>query len=69
MRYLFRYSGPVMRFDTIVLSKWVAETYAETETKAKSNFAYQFKKKYGLKPSTRVTLPGTITVDHNQKAI
>ena len=56
------YDGPVMIFDTCVASHWKAETMADSEKKARSNLAYQFKKKNNRVTGTKVTLPGEITV-------
>ena len=35
---------------------------ALTESKAKTNLAYQFKKKYNMAPAEKITLPGKITL-------
>lgn len=56
----FSYKGPVMEFDTCAVEKFEATTYAMSENKARANFAYQYKKKYGLMPYAKVTLPGKI---------
>lgn len=42
----YAYDGPVMEFDTCVASRWKGSTYAESESKARSNLAYQYKKKH-----------------------
>lgn len=54
------YEGPVMEFDTCIAQKWVGETTAPSESKAKSNLAFQFKKETGKSARTRITLPGKI---------
>lgn len=54
------YDGPVKEFDNIVADHWEGETIAPTESKAKSNLAYQFKKQTKRTPATRITLPGKI---------
>lgn len=46
----YMYDGPVMEFNICVAS----------EQKARSNLAYQFKKKTNRIPSTRITLPGKV---------
>ena len=56
------YDGPVMIFDTCVADHWKAETMADSEKKARSNLAYQFKKKNNRVTGTKVTLPGKIKV-------
>lgn len=54
------YEGPVMEFDRCIADKWLGETMAPTEKKAKSNLAYQFKKEHGKVAATKITLPGKI---------
>lgn len=60
--YRYRYSGPVMEFDRIIVTNWTAETVAISETKAKANLAYRFKKENNRLPNARITLPGKLTV-------
>ena len=38
------YDGPVLSFDTLIADHWRGETRAPSESKAKSNLKYQFKK-------------------------
>lgn len=54
------YDGPVMRFEDCVQSRWKASTYAPTESKAKNNLAYRFKKENGLTANAKITLPGKL---------
>ena len=54
------YEGPVMEFDRCLTEHWRAETVAPSEKKAKSNFAYQFKKQNNRIAGARITLPGKI---------
>lgn len=56
------YNGPVMEFGTLVANNWTGETMATSEKKAKSNLAYQYKKKNNRIPSTKITLPGKIVM-------
>lgn len=56
----YMYDGPVMEFNTCIMNRWQGSTYAESEKKAKSNLAYQFKKKTNHISSTRITLPGKV---------
>lgn len=56
----YAYEGPVMMFDSCVCSKWKSETIAESEAKAKSNLAYQYKRQRHLSPSTNVRLTGKL---------
>lgn len=55
------YNGPIMLFDRCVASDWKAETLAQSESKARSNFMYQAKKTIGKAAGAKVTLPGVIT--------
>lgn len=56
----YEYDGPVMEFDTCVAHHWKASTYAASENKARSNLAYQFKKRNNRLPDAKITLPGRI---------
>lgn len=58
----YRYKGPVMKYGTCVENSWEASTYAVSEQKARSNLAYQYKKKNGFIPSVKITLPGEIVI-------
>ena len=64
----YSYDGPVMEFDTCVSARWKGSTYAVSENKARSNLAYQFKKKHNRVPGTRITLPGKIVVVDGRRA-
>lgn len=55
------YCGPVMLFNTCVISKWKASTVAASKEKARSNLAYQYKMTNKLLPGTKISLPGAIT--------
>ena len=56
------YEGPVMSFETCVTSLWVGETQAVSESKAKANLTYRWKKEHDLVPSAKITLPGKIVM-------
>lgn len=58
----FTYDGPVEEFGKCVTNRWQAVTYAPTEKKARSNLAYQYKKQFNKIASTKVNLPGKLTV-------
>lgn len=60
---LYSYEGPVLEFDRIVANKWHAQTYAVSESKARANMAFQFKRDTGRVPRTKITLPGKITAE------
>jgi hypothetical protein len=54
------YEGPVMIFGICVMNKWKGETTAVSESKARSNLAYQFKKQNRRAATSNITLPGEI---------
>ena len=56
----YAYDGPVRMYENLLTSHWKAETVAESEAKARSNLAYQYKKAHGLDLSTKITLTGKI---------
>lgn len=60
---LYSYNGPVLEFNRIIANCWHGQTYAVSETKARSNLVFQFKKETGRVPRTKITLPGKITVE------
>lgn len=60
MKRLYSYDGPVYEFGTCAIGRWQASTYATSEAQAKNNMAYQYKKKFGMYPNAKVTLPGKL---------
>lgn len=56
----YAYDGPVRMYENVLTSHWKAETVAESEAKARSNLAYQYKKAHGLDRSANITLTGKI---------
>lgn len=60
--YKYSYSGPVMEFDFLIAERWEGETMAVSEKKARTNLIYQFKKQFNKSPSSKITLPGKITL-------
>ena len=58
----YSYCGPVKEFDSLIMNKFEAETVASSEKKARSNFAYQFKKKYNRSANAKISLPGKIII-------
>lgn len=56
------YDGPVMVFGTCVATHWKGQTTAVSESKARNNLAYQFKKNNNRVASAKVTLPGEIVL-------
>ena len=59
---LYFYDGPVLEFNRIVANHWTGTTRAETEKKARSNLAYQFKKQYGREVRSKITVPGKLII-------
>ena len=58
----YRYVGPGMEFDRCLQDKFVGETIAESPNKAKSNIAYNWKKRNNRVPGSKITLPGKLLV-------
>lgn len=54
------YDGPVMAFDHCIQNRWKGETIAESENKALSNLAYQWKKTNNYIAKTKIVLPGKL---------
>ena len=50
-----------MHFDTCVCDKVQIVTFAVSEKQAKSNVAFQMKKKLGFAPATVINLRGKVT--------
>ena len=60
---LYSYNGPVLEFDRCIVNRWKGKTYATSESKARSNLAFQFKRETGRLPRTKITLPGKIILE------
>ena len=58
----YYYQGPVMMFDRCIANEWYGETTAVSESKAKSNLIYRFKKENNLLPNTKISFPGKIKI-------
>ena len=58
----YTYDGPVVAFDRCIAHRWKASTYAISESKARSNFMYQFKKQFNKTANCKVSLPGKIVM-------
>lgn len=59
----YMYVGPVMIFGKVVQEQWKGVTTAVSESKARSNLAYQWKKKNNLVPnSAPVTFPEPLQI-------
>lgn len=59
---MYFYDGPVLEFERIIANRWSASTRAETEKKARSNLAYQFKIEYGREPRSKISIPGKLVI-------
>jgi hypothetical protein len=55
------YEGPVLLFDKCIDNNWHAETIAESEKRARCNFAYQYKNTHNFSYNARIVMPGKIT--------
>lgn len=56
----YRYEGIVKEFDRIISDKWVAETRATSEAKARSNLIFRYKSLTGRSRTSKITLPGKL---------
>lgn len=56
----YYYNGPVMEFNRIIDEHWKSSTVAESEKKARSNLAYQFKMETGRVARSSITIPGKL---------
>lgn len=56
----YSYDGPVLEFETCVAHRWTGTTYAPSESKARSNLTYQYKKQHNKVANTKIVLPGQI---------
>ena len=54
------YEGPVTQFGFLLTDCWKGETYAPSESKARSNLIYQFKKNNNKTVGSKIILPGKI---------
>ena len=58
----YSYDGPVMEFGRCVANHWKASTFAVSESKARCNLAYRYKKENNRIVTTKITLPGKLVV-------
>lgn len=58
----YSYDGPVMEFGRCINRQWKGSTYAPSESKARCNLTYQFKKQYRKMVGAKITLPGKLTI-------
>ena len=57
---LYIYEGPVSSFGILISEKWYGATRAISEKKARSNLAYQYKKKHNYTADAKIELTGKI---------
>ena len=62
---VYIYKGAVESNEKCIDQWWEAETYAESEKKARSNLSYRYKKEYGMVRNISITLPGKIQRKEN----
>lgn len=53
---LYKYEGPVRRFEDIVIPKWIMYTHASSKSQALSNLKFKAKKILKLNKTARVEL-------------
>lgn len=56
------YDGPVMIFGRCASRRWLGQTSAISERKAKSNFMFQWKLANGLSITSKIEMPGKIYI-------
>ena len=54
------YDGQVSEYGRLIQQNWHGETWANSESKAKTNLAFQFKKATGRPSMAKITLNGQI---------
>lgn len=58
----YYYEGPVLEFGRVITNKWIGETVAASESKARSNLIFQFKKQTKKAANSKITLSGNIQI-------
>lgn len=53
---LYKYEGPVRRFENIVIPRWIMYTHASSKAQAMSNLKFKAKKVLKLNKTARVDL-------------
>lgn len=62
----YKYVGPIYYFGTVLAKNIEMETNAVSLKKARSNFSYQAKMKFGKHPYSHIDLPGTIVLKETE---
>ena len=57
------YIGPVTQFGWVIQERWMAETTATSEEKARSNLCYRWKREHNRTANAKIELPGKIYFD------
>lgn len=53
---LYKYEGPVRRFENIVIPRWIMYTHASSKAQAMSNLKFKAKKVLKLNKTAKVNL-------------
>ena len=54
------YNGPIKEFDRVISEHWYGETIAPSESKARSNLAYQYKRQKHKTPNSKIKITGKL---------
>ena len=70
MRERYEYAGAVKDcFGNILSNDWRAETFADSQSLARRNLLYQFKKRIGLSVNNRIILCGNIHLSKHKTSV
>ncbi len=58
----YSYNGPVTEFGRCIVNNWQGTTYASSESRARNNLAYQFKTQNNRMASSKIDLPGKLSI-------
>ena len=56
------YEGAVYAFDSLVVMRWKASTWAISEAKAISNLKFRFRNEFNYSRCTPLDMPGRLTI-------
>lgn len=59
---LYHYEGPVTSFNKVIDKFWKASTQADSESRAKANLMFQYKRKHKLEKTAKIELPEALTI-------
>lgn len=60
--HYYEYIGPVCEFDKCIVQNRKGNTRAVSEAQARNNLTFQYKMKHQKSASTKISLPGKITL-------